>query len=69
MLPIRSIHEMADRAAEAVRMKLADGIPYVCVGHGMGGILAYEVACRLKVGARHSLGLPSMPSSLMAALA
>jgi len=44
----RSLHDMADKAAKAIRMRLTEGMPIALIGHGMGGIMAYEVACRLK---------------------
>ena len=59
----RSLHEMADRAAEAIRCKLTEGIPFALFGHGMGGILAYEVAIRLKASDATARGVPCCPAA------
>lgn len=57
VIAVRSLHEMADRAAEAIRYRQADGVPMVLFGHGLGGLLAYEVACRFKVAVPKQLNL------------
>jgi len=46
--PVKNLQDLADKAAQAIRLKLTDNVPVALFGHGMGGILAYEVACRLK---------------------
>jgi acetoacetyl-CoA synthetase len=44
--PQRTVEEMAATYTEAIRRVQPDG-PYAVAGHSFGGLLAYEVACRL----------------------
>ena len=43
-----SLEEVVEDVYKSIRYELNDGVPYAIFGHSMGGMITYELACKLR---------------------